>query len=106
MIELLLIFYFSRKIRKLAEERGIIAGRWIAKLVIYWFVAELSVFAIGIYFLGQSEDTLLKLVVPALVAAIATAFFVINKLKAIEIEEDLTLDEFSKQSEDDFKHFR
>lgn len=106
MIEIIAIFFFSKKIREICEEKGVKAGKWIALLVGAWFGSEVIVIVGGMILLGLNEDGIFQLIIPALIVAIASAFLVLNRVKAIDaVKEDLELDEFAAK-DDEFKHFR
>lgn len=106
MIEILALFFFSRKIKSSCEAKGIKPGKWIAILVGTWIGVELLVLLGGIFYFGMSEAVIYKMIVPALIAAIVSAFFVLQKVNDLDDEtEALELDEFAAK-EDQFKHFR
>lgn len=107
MIELVALFFFSKKIRETCNEKNLKAGKWVALLFVSWFGAEITVFLIGFSFLDPSESTIYKLILPALIAAVGLAYLVLQKVKSLDSNKNLELDEFATISNDEkFKHFR
>ena len=86
MIEILVLGYFIKQIKKITEEKGIKAGKWIAILVGSWFGIEILIFVVSFAFLGMSRDDLLIVMLPALLAAGGSAYLVLNKVKNLPSE--------------------
>ncbi|WP_108869494.1 hypothetical protein [Aquimarina aquimarini] len=83
MIEILALSYFIKQIKKIAEEKGIKAGKWIAILVGSWFGSEILIFIIAFVFFNVSRDQILIVMLPALLVAAGVAYFILNKVKAL-----------------------
>ena len=110
MIEIILLIYFGKKVKAIAIDRKISVSRALFYLFSSWFLAETMVFALGIQYFGKiNQETLLKLMIPALFFAIISAFIVIHRLKKIPIDIDAEDDEdepIEKSREETLKHFR
>lgn len=107
MLEIFFLIYFSRKIHSIAIVKGLSSAKWIATLFLYWFAAESAVFLIGMAVIGVNERMLMIFAIPAIVAGSLAATVVIKRLKSFDDEEStLSLDEFAKKDDNDFKHFR
>ncbi|WP_103864933.1 hypothetical protein [Aquimarina sp. I32.4] len=86
MIEILALSYFIKQIKKIAEEKGIKPGKWIAILVGSWFGSEILIFIIAFAFFDVSRDQILIVMLPALLVAAGVAYFILNKVKALPSE--------------------
>lgn len=84
MLEIFAIMYFSKQIRKVAEEKGIKPGKWVAATIISWFAVEIIVFVLAFAFFGVDEDGILIVMIPALLLAAASAFIILEMLKKQE----------------------
>lgn len=108
MIELIALFFFSKKIRSICEEKGIKPGKWLALLIATWFGIELLVIRTGMYFFDISitDESIYALILPAMLAGIFSAYLVLQKVKSLAIEKEALEPEDLASREDEFKHFR
>lgn len=105
MIEIFAFVYFIRKIRTIAEEKGIEAKAWIWKLVIRWLAIDIGVM-VGVMYLfdiSLEDETFLLASLPAIALALVSAVYTVKQMR--EEEDQLEEVEFEKQDEN-FDHFR
>ncbi|WP_062060648.1 hypothetical protein [Aquimarina longa] len=81
MLEILALAYFVKQIKKIALEKGIKPGKWIAVTVISWFVIEVIVFIIAFTAFDISRDEILMALIPALLLSATSAYFILERLK-------------------------
>ena len=84
MLEILALGYFARQIRKIAEEKGIKPGKWIAATFISWFAIEILIFIIAFAFFDVDSDGILVVMIPAVLISATVAFVILEKLKQQE----------------------
>ena len=70
MIELILLFFLSKKIGALARQKGLNSTRWIIFTILSWIVAELFGIMIGILFF--SKENVVSLVLVGLLFGVAS----------------------------------
>ena len=90
MLEIIILFFLTKKIGVLAVSKGLSAGRWKLNLVLAWIVAELLGAIIALVVFGK--DNLFSALLIAIACAISTYFIIINylnKLPDVIDEEDL-----------------
>ena len=90
MLEILILYFLTKKIGLLAASKGLSAGRWKLNLVLAWIVGELIGAVVAVMIFGK--DNLFSALLIAIACA-ASSYFVItnylNKLPDIIDEEDL-----------------
>ncbi|EDM44804.1 hypothetical protein SCB49_14570 [unidentified eubacterium SCB49] len=84
MLEILALSFFIKKIKKIAEEKGIKPGKWIAATVISWFGLEILIFVIALTVFGLDSDEILFVMFPAIIIAALSAFLILELLKKQE----------------------
>jgi len=84
MLEILALSYFAKQIRKIAEEKGIKPGKWIAATFISWFAIEILIFIIAFVFFDVDSDGILVVMIPAVLISATVAFIILEKLKQQE----------------------
>ena len=84
MLEILALGYFAKQIRKVAEEKGIKPGKWIAATVISWFVIEILIFIIAFSFFDVDRDGIILVMIPAVLVSATVAFVILERLKQQE----------------------
>jgi hypothetical protein len=84
MLEILALGYFAKQIRKVAEEKGIKPGKWIAATVISWFVIEILIFIIAFAFFDVDRDGIILVMIPAVLVSATVAFVILERLKQQE----------------------
>ncbi|WP_299253819.1 hypothetical protein [uncultured Lacinutrix sp.] len=84
MLEILALGYFIKQIRKVAEEKGIEPKKWIIATVVSWFATEILIVVMAFLFLDIDSDSILVVIIPALVTAAIVAYFILNTLKQKE----------------------
>ncbi|MGJ8549317.1 hypothetical protein HSX10_12655 [Winogradskyella undariae] len=84
MLEILALSYFARQIKKIAEEKGIKPGKWIAATFISWFAIEILIFIIAFAFFDVDSDGILVVMIPAVLISATVAFVILEKLKQQE----------------------
>ena len=90
MLEIIILYFLTKKIGLLAASKGLSAGRWKLNLVLAWIVAELIGAVIAIVIFGK--DNLFSTLLIAIACAISTYFMItnyLNKLPDVIDEEDL-----------------
>lgn len=55
MIEIVLLYFLTKHIGKLAAQKGLPAGRWKILTVVAWLLFELSGLVIGVVFFGTGN---------------------------------------------------
>ena len=90
MLEIIILFFLTKKIGLLAASKGLSPGRWKFNLVLAWIVAELlgAVVAIAVF----GKDNLFSSLLMAIACATSTYFIIsnyLNKLPDVIDEEDL-----------------
>ena len=90
MIEIIILFFLTKKIGLLAASKGLSAGRWKINLVLAWILAELLGAIIGVIIFGK--DNLFSALLIAIACA-ASSYFIItnylNKLPSVIDDDDL-----------------
>lgn len=84
MLEILALGYFAKQIRKIAEEKGIKPGKWLAATFISWFVIEILIFIIAFAFFNVDSDGIIIVMIPAVLVSATVAFIILEKLKQQE----------------------
>ncbi|MCL5128392.1 MULTISPECIES: hypothetical protein [unclassified Algibacter] len=84
MLEILALGYFAKQIRKIAAEKGIKPGKWIAATFISWFAIEILIFIIAFAFFDVDSDGILVVMIPAVLISATVAFVILEKLKQQE----------------------
>ncbi len=90
MLEIIILYFLTKKIGLLAISKGLSAGRWKLNLVLAWIVAELLGAVIAVMIFGQ--DNLFSALLIAIACALSTYFIIKNyliKLPDVIDEEDL-----------------
>ena len=90
MLEIVILFFLTKKIGLLAASKGLSAVRWKINLVLAWIVAELLGAFIGVVIFGK--DNLVSALLIAIACAVSTYFIItnyLNKLPDVIDEEDL-----------------
>ena len=106
MTEIIAFIYFIRKIKHIANEKGIEAKAWIWKFVFRWLLVEYGVMIVimNLYNIeivaGIEIEKILLIIIPSLGLALASAFYTIRQLK--EQEDHIELDDNNQN----FDHFR
>lgn len=90
MLEIFAIAFFTKKIRKIAEEKNINPSKWIWRLVLTWFGVEIVAMILFFFATGANlEDGLLMIAIPALILAAISAFYTVKQLeKEPEVRSD------------------
>ena len=70
MIEIILLFFLSKKIGILAEQKGLSSTRWIIITILAWIVAEM--FGILVGFMFFSKDNLISILLVAILFGVAS----------------------------------
>lgn len=90
MLEIIILFFLTKKIGVLAATKGLPAGRWKLYLVLAWIVAELFGAVIAVMIFGK--DNLFSALLVAIACA-ASSYFILtnylNKLPNVVDEEDV-----------------
>jgi len=86
MLEILLLGYFIKQIRKAAEEKGIKAKKWIIALVASWFAIETLTFVIAFTIFHVGKDEIFMVMIPAIIIAAIVAFFILEKVKHLQTQ--------------------
>ncbi|WP_299781215.1 hypothetical protein [uncultured Formosa sp.] len=84
MLEILALSYFAKQIKKIAEEKGIKPGKWIAATFISWFVIEILIFILAFTFFNVDRDGIVVVMIPAVLISATVAFIILEKLKQQE----------------------
>ena len=90
MLEIIILFFLTKKIGVLAATKGLSAGRWKLNLVLAWIVAELSGAFIAVIIFGKDNLFIAQLI--ALACAVSTYFIItnyLNKLPDVVDEDDV-----------------
>lgn len=102
MIEVVAIILFSKKLKLIAKEKNLESKKWIIQLILTWISVEIGAVIIGMMILGESR--IIEIAVLALILAIFSGFYTVNKLKN-KINSLSEMDILEK-NKDKFKHFR
>ena len=90
MLEIIILYFLTKKIGALAVTKGLPAGRWKLYLVLAWIVAELFGAVIAVMIFGK--DNLFSALLVAIACA-ASSYFILtnylNKLPDVVDEEDV-----------------
>ena len=78
MLEIILLYFLTKKIGVLAAAKGLQAKRWKLYLVLAWITAELLGALIGIIIFGK--DNLFSTLLVAIACAVSTYFMLTNYL--------------------------
>ncbi len=90
MLEIVILYFLTKKIGVLAATKGLSAGRWKLNLVLAWIVAELVGAVMAVMIFGK--DNLFSSLLIAIACAVSTYFIImnyLNKLPDVIDEEDL-----------------
>ena len=81
MLEIFAIAYFIRQIKKVALQKGLKPNKWIAATIVSWFALEIIVFVIAFTVFNINDDSILIIMLPAILTAAASAFLILQHLK-------------------------
>ena len=84
MLEILALGYFIKQIRTVAEEKGIKPKKWIIITVVSWIVTEMLIVIMAFLFLDIDRDSILVVIIPAILASAIVAYLILNTLKQKE----------------------
>ena len=90
MLEIIILYFLTKKIGVLATTKGLSSGRWKLNLILAWIVAELLGAFIGVVIFGK--DNLFSALLIAIACAVSTYFIItsyLNKLPDIVDENDV-----------------
>ncbi len=81
MLEILIIVFISKRIRKIAEEKHIDPTRWTRRLVGIWFAIEFATVILYIIFTGSSIEDSMFMTIPAMFLSGIGAYLLVRKLQ-------------------------
>lgn len=90
MLEIIILYFLTKKIGVLAATKGLSAGRWKLNLILAWIVAELGGAVLAVIIFGK--DNLFSALLIAIACAVSTYFIITNyltKLPDVVDEEDV-----------------
>ncbi|MEO0468904.1 MAG: hypothetical protein AAF206_04725 [Bacteroidota bacterium] len=101
MLEIIMIFFLSRKLRDSAEARGESKGKWTAYMVLAWFGIEIAVVVTMIMTLG--EDVTLVAGLVGIAGGFLGYYLVKSRLEALPLAAENQFDLIDQigQSEED-----
>ncbi len=88
MLEIIILYFLTKKIGVLAATKGLSAGRWKLNLILAWIVAELLGAFVAVIIFGK--DNLFSALLIALASAVSTYFIIVNYLTKLPdvVDED------------------
>ncbi len=98
MIEIFLLFFLIRKVRRLAEQKGENETQWTFKLLSLWFLVEFSVIYIGVNYFSDKGIVLISMF--AITIAFLLSQFIVKLLEQKEDKENIDT------SNSNLEHFR
>ncbi len=90
MLEIVILYFLTKKIGVLATTKGLSARRWKFNLILAWIVGELFGAVIAVIIFGQ--DNLFSALLIAIACAVSTYFIItnyLNNLPDVVDEEDI-----------------
>ena len=90
MLEIVILYFLTKKIGALAAIKGLSAGRWKLNLILAWIVAELCGAVVAVIIFGK--DNLFSALLIAIACAVSTYFIITNyltKLPDVVDEQDV-----------------
>ena len=79
MLEIIVIFFFTRKVRSIAEKHNVPPKKWLLRLVLTWFGVEaLTIGAIMLFTGNTTKDGFLMASLVGILLAIISAFYNIS----------------------------
>ena len=81
MIEIILLFFLSKKMGDLAIEKGLSPGRWKLYTVLSWIVFQLLGTIVGVMLFGFDKNNIWGLMGFAIVSAFGGYLFVRKRLE-------------------------
>ena len=81
MLEIIILYFLTKKIGLLAASKGLSAGRWKLNLVLAWIAAELLGAFMAVIIFGK--DNLFSALLIAIACALSTYFIIINYLNKL-----------------------
>ena len=90
MLEIIILYFLTKKIGVLATTKGLSSGRWKLNLILAWIVAELFGAFIGVIIFGK--DNLFSALLIAIACAVSTYFIItsyLDKLPDVVDEDDV-----------------
>lgn len=90
MLEIIILYFLTKKIGVLAVSKGLSAGKWKLNIVLAWIVAELLGAMVAVIIFGK--DNLFSALLIALACAVSSYFIItnyLNKLSDVVDENDI-----------------
>ena len=90
MLEIIILYFLTKKIGVLASTKGLSSGRWKLNLIFAWIVAELLGAFVAVIIFGK--DNLFSALLIALACAVSTYYIItnyLNKLPDVVDEDDV-----------------
>ena len=81
MLEIIILYFLTKKIGVLAATKGLSPGRWKLNLVLAWIVAELLGAFVAVIIFGK--DNLFSALLLAIACAASTYFMITNYLNKL-----------------------
>lgn len=90
MLEIVLLYFLTKEIGKLAESKGQKASKWKVYTVVGWVASEIFGMIVGLMFF--SKDNLISIILVGLAFAATSYFFIkaqLNKLPNRGLDDDI-----------------
>jgi hypothetical protein len=99
LLEIILLVYFSRKIRGLAVNKNESKGKWTFILIITWILSEILGIVIGLFLFGQ--ENLIMTAVVGWAFAVSSYFLVWASLNSVpDTSYDQMIDEMGSDNQE------
>lgn len=90
MLEIIILYFLTKEIGKLAESKGQKTFRWKLYTVVGWLASEIFGMIVGLMFF--STDNLISIILVGLAFAVTSYFFIkaqLNKLPNRGLDDDI-----------------
>jgi len=90
MLEIVVLYFLTKEIGKLAESKGQKAFRWKLRTVVGWIASEIFGMIVGLMFF--TKDNLFSIILVGLAFAVTSYFFIkaqLNKLPNRGLDDDI-----------------